>query len=442
MRKKLSRILLILLAVSMLMQIPALASAGFSDVPDGEWYVNDVAKAVGEGILHGDPGGTFRPKDYLTYGEFYTVMVNCLNRCYGYEYDAPPAQTGHWARPYCTILRNLGALRNISADDSDETLNTYITRYEAALVIYNCLFQLGTERISLIGEPEKIFRDYDAMSVRYRFAVTQLYAKGAVSGYPDGYFHGEDPIVRCEIANLICRFIWNSERAAVDQSIFYTPAAIQWQRNGWIDGWGNANPELCMQLTGREDRPYFYSWDEAAPYMTDITVPVWNINGSGVKYTAYRTLTVNKAVERDVRAIFEMIYNDPEQFPITDVGCARFSDTMRHAWGCAIDINPNYNAECRAYYDKDMNTIYAIQTCGMGWWPVGTERTALAGSLSQASALSIPRGGSVEKAFRTYGWGWGGNGWSVRNEYASDNPNVKYSQGFDLMHFSVMSSGG
>ena len=64
----------------------------------------------------------------------------------------------------------------------------------------------------------------------------------------------------------------------------------------------------------------------------------------------------------------------------------------------------------------------------MGWWPLSTDKTAFAGSLSAASAYSIGKGSSVVQAFRDYGWGWGGQGYSSRSG----------SQKFDYMHFSVM----
>ena len=90
---------------------------------------------------------------------------------------------------------------------------------------------------------------------------------------------------------------------------------------------------------------------------------------------------VNAAVAEDVLAIFQQIFDDPEQFPIQGISSYRNTDTMRHSWGCAIDINPGYNAECRAYYSS--GTVQF--TSGSGWWPVGTEKTMFAGSLTEPS---------------------------------------------------------
>ena len=66
-------------------------------------------------------------------------------------------------------------------------------------------------------------------------------------------------------------------------------------------------------------------------------------------------------------------------------------------------------------------------------WLLGKEQTMFSGSLNGPSPCSIAAGGSVVKAFSDYGWGWGGQGYSVRK----DN-----TQKFDYMHFSIMASGG
>ena len=132
-----------------------------------------------------------------------------------------------------------------------------------------------------------------------------------------------------------------------------------------------------------------------------------------------------------VALIFQEIFDDPERFPIYggwSVGGARFTDTMRHSWGCAIDVNALYNCEC------NLKSGYLKVTCGYGWWPVGAANNNFAGSMTAPSYYSIGKnpgeyGHSVVEAFARYGWGWGGNGWSG-------------GLSFDYMHFSVLPSGG
>ena len=198
-----------------------------------------------------------------------------------------------------------------------------------------------------------------------------------------------------------------------------------------IDGSGNLDATARQALFGSAAKTHFSSSEEAAPYMRSLKIPIWRVDESGNKYESSCWLTVHTIVADDVQAIFEEIFNDPEKYPIKAVGGARFIDTLRHSWGCAIDINPEENCECN--FRSGSQSV----TCGYGWWPVGLagrdwvgrSSASYHGSLSGPSVYSIKPGGSVVRAFAAHGWGWGGNGW-----YGG--------VGFDFMHFSVLSSGG
>ena len=209
-------------------------------------------------------------------------------------------------------------------------------------------------------------------------------------------------------------------QAPVEDPSGSTPFAI-WARSQGILGSYSGTAEFNRLMFGDAGKTYFTSWADASNYMTNVTVNVWKMNSDGSKYASTASISIHKYLADDVYSIFQQIFNDPEQFPIQSVGGARFSDTMRHSWGAAIDINANYN--CEANTRSGGVTI----TCGYGWWPVGTERTGYAGSLTEPSAYSISAGGSVVRAFADHGWGWGGS-WSGGSK--------------DYMHFSILSSGG
>ena len=118
----------------------------------------------------------------------------------------------------------------------------------------------------------------------------------------------------------------------------------------------------------------------------------------------------------EVQAIFEEIYNDPEQFPIHALGGARFTDTLRHSWGCAIDINPVENFYC--YTTTDPYTAVTGTTCYK----------------YSDSPYCITPDSSVVRIFAKYGWGWGGG--TAENGYSG------WSTTADYMHFSVRHDGG
>ena len=116
------------------------------------------------------------------------------------------------------------------------------------------------------------------------------------------------------------------------------------------------------------------------------------------------------ALAEDVKEIFTGIYNDPERFPIHDVGGYTWrgdSATGEHNCGTAIDINANEN-----YQIRDGQVL-----AGSCWEP-------------GSNAYSISPDSSVVRIFAEHGWSWGGDAWA----YSSDD-----SEGYhDYMHFSYM----
>lgn len=148
-------------------------------------------------------------------------------------------------------------------------------------------------------------------------------------------------------------------------------------------------------------RNAYTSAEEAASHMVQVTVPVWNFkdNTHTEKVSTTRTLTVHENIAPTIQAIFEEIYNGPEQFPISDVGCYRWDPESEHCVGLAIDINYNSNYYC----DPAGNALV-----GAHWDP-------------ENDPYSIPADGDVVKAFRKYGFTRG----------------VNWNSGYkDYMHFS------
>ena len=143
--------------------------------------------------------------------------------------------------------------------------------------------------------------------------------------------------------------------------------------------------------------------------MATITVPVWKLS-NGQKVSSTMSLTIHAALAEDVKEIFTEIYNDPEQFPIANLGGYAWrgdSATGEHNCGTAIDINAAQN-----YQIKDGQIL-----AGSHWKP-------------GSDPYSIPENGSVVRIFAEHGWSWGGNAWAWDTDPSSGN--------HDYMHFSYM----
>ena len=236
--------------------------------------------------------------------------------------------------------------------------------------------------------------------------LTLLFPVHAVSPYsdlPDGY-EMDDSIRDIKVRSSRRDYtvtIRHKSRAEMDLD-----AAWEAYRNGEI-----THDELIMMdfwltmegpsyrknqlLFGDRDRDFFESRAEADANMTTVTVPVWRLEG-GSKVSGTAGVTVHQALADDVLAIFTEIYNDPEQFPIHDLGgySWRGVGVSEHSSGTAIDINSDQNCQMKG------GTVVAGS-----YWKPGED------------PYSIPADGSVVRIFRAHGWTWGGAAWESSVDY-------------------------
>lgn len=420
MKKILKSIILLTLTLTMFIQLPAaLAEArAFPDVKSGDWFYDSVTKLSQLEVINGMEDGYFHPDSTVKRGEF----IKMLTIASEYLFSTAPSKGIHWSESYWNALNEAGVLETIQMVGDKQSayplipldraeLEKPIYRYEMAYlinrVLYTVYYENQMELKSSGDSYGNYISDYNDMSMSYRASVEQVYSKGILTGYDDSSFQGWNALSRAEAATVIYRLLWNGQRKVqsfasevqaptVDPS--FTSFALQYRTL--------TNAQRRQMLFGNSNKTHFTSASDASGYIVDITVPIWKLNTStGQKTSGTAYLQVHRLVEKEVKAIFNEIYNSPERFPIKSIGGARYSDTMRHSWGCAIDINPNEN-----YY-----LHYASgQKVGTLWEP-------------GVNPYSITPNGSVVKAFARYGWGWGGSGWSTAVDY---------------MHFSILASGG
>ena len=451
---------------------------GFPDVPEGIWYETELGKIMQaqaqmgvNNIIGGYPDGEFKPGNKVTRGEFLKMIFEAAQSSGNQiALTVNEAQrNAHWAGKYYTMAEadNVliadpyasGSGVQVMFPCTYDELNEPMTRYEMAVVLNNVCRNIAMQKTVNIDAPETHISDYAQIPAQYVTAVEQMYGKGLLTGDENAFFLGDETLTRAQAATVLYRFLfldtiqgeglqeWASysvvkpnpggEPGGTGSSGVYwlsDPSesfANRLREGGHVDSWGKIDDWARTELFGTPYKSYFVSSYDAAGHLETVDVPIWTVDKAGQKIASTVGIQVNKAVAAEVHDIFQMIFDDPEQFPIYggwSAGGARFSDTMRHSWGCAIDINALYNCECNTKSGS------LRVTCGYGWWPQGTAWTIYAGSLSAPSIYSIGKnegdyGHSVVKAFATYGWGWGGNGWSKGTS-------------FDYMHFSVLPSGG
>jgi hypothetical protein len=395
------RLLAALLLAAALLAVPA---GAYTDLGE-HWSAQAVETLSAAGLINGFPDGSFRPDDTLRRGEYIKML------CLAAELEPVGNGSVHWAAPYWTALQALGLIDAAAIPCTPAALDQEITRYEMASLTSAVVFGCLGESLVMVLDPAALIPDYGQVPDSLQDAVTQVYAKGIITGYEDGSFQGSRTLTRGEAATVVWRVLDESQRRPPDLGETEPDPPEENRVSFAVRYQSMSTTERRTTLFGDPNKTYFANAEEGGPYMTEVTVPVWRLNEStGEKTAGQLTLTVHREVAWEVEQIFETIFNDPERFPIKSAGGTRYGDTMRHAWGCAIDINYNENAYGR--YDGEGNFVCST---GSGWWP-------------GENPWSITPTGSVVRAFAKYGWGWGGQGYSGGT--------------YDYMHFSILPSGG
>lgn len=387
--------------------------ASFPDVNPDKWYYDNLNLLYKFEIIDGRTDGLFHPDDPLKRSEFIKMLAT-----YEGMYTATASKGIHWSESYWNILNEAGVLETQSMVGGSIRINQLfplektaleqpITRNEMSLLINNMLYNVFCENTVKVANAAGLITDYASLDPGYRNPIEQAYGKGILTGYTDGSFQGDRTLTRAEAATVIARLFWGSKRVKVSGAETVIPVTPV---PGDFKSFAFQYREMSVEarrvaLFGNANKTYFTSASDAGDNIVNVNIPIWKMKSSGEKYSSTATVQVHRLVAQEVELIFDEIFNDPERFPINSIGGARYSDALRHAWGCAIDINPNEN------YYMDYKTG---QVVGSFWKP-------------GESPYSISPNGSVVRAFAKYGWGWGGQGWT---------------SGVDYMHFSILASGG
>lgn len=335
------------------------ASSGFEDFSEADsWAYNGLAKAVSSSYISGADGTSLLPHEDATRSQMLAAA----------------------GRIYKSFFGNDGSLTApaiISPDDSSERTGSFAInlggpddtkKYHIIIkdINYDCVTDLSTR-----GTSAYIDTDY--------FVDGESYTILAAAEYSDGSICYSEPV-----------------------TITYKKPHL-------------SSAQSSAELAAKEARVFdggvrYATAEEASANMRTVTVPVWRLASDGSKYASKQPITVNKNLADDVVAIFTEIFEDDSKFPIKDLGCYNWRNTLggaqsQHSFGTCIDINYNEN-----YY-------------------VSATGRALTGTLWEPykNPYSITPDGIVVKTFAKYGWLWAGNAWG--EGYAKDYMHMTYLGG-------------
>ena len=178
----------------------------FTDVPQSEWYYNEIAQAYKLGFVKGTSDTTYTPDGSVTIAETITFAVR-LNYIYNGKEVPAPADGAEWYTPYVDAAVKAGIIKNNQYAD----YNAPALRKQVAMIMAKALPTSYVQAINMFTE----IPDLDKKDSAYG-SVLRLYNAGILIGSDDQYnFLPETNITRAEVAAIINRLAIPTSRKRV-----------------------------------------------------------------------------------------------------------------------------------------------------------------------------------------------------------------------------------
>lgn len=177
----------------------------FNDVDENHWAKEPIDILYEKGIVSGREENKFFPELNVTREEFVKLVCEALEftdenaKCDFYD-----VSVSDWSYKYIASLKEKGFINGIS--QTEFGASNYITRQDAACIIYNCIKDsLETEENNLQ------FSDFIDVSDYAKVAVDKLSYIKVISGFPDGSFMPKENITRAQGAQIIYNLLKHKE---------------------------------------------------------------------------------------------------------------------------------------------------------------------------------------------------------------------------------------
>ncbi len=207
--KKSTRLMSILLAIvtvlSVLPMSALAASASFTDVPTNAWYYEPVTYMASNGYMSGTGDNKFSPNQTTTRAMFVTVLGRIANVDQNQYKNTCTFRDvkKDWAEPYIAWASENNIVNGIG--DNKFGPNNYVTREQAALILFNYLKKDYTLTVSdkfLNNAPDK--SNVSSWAVE---AMKWATSAALMRGDTDGSLRPRYSATRAEIATIFKRFI-------------------------------------------------------------------------------------------------------------------------------------------------------------------------------------------------------------------------------------------
>lgn len=206
MKKKISIILAAVMTLTLLCTPVHAYKNSFSDVPEDAWEAPYVYELAERGVISGYGDGTFGPRLKVQRCEYAKMLVGLTGTELVKSAASPYADVPvwEWYFPYVN-----SSLQFISGYSDNGTL-FFRPEWDATReVVTTALVKAKGIDVSGYTDPtaylSERLSDVDTIAVHNRAYVAAAMDKGYITGDEGGTFRGQDPIIRAEIAAVLCR---------------------------------------------------------------------------------------------------------------------------------------------------------------------------------------------------------------------------------------------
>ena len=192
---------IVALLVVLILVIPMVVNAAFSDVAEEHWAKGYIEKLTASKIINGYPDGTFRPSDTLTKGAFLKLIVTASLP--EVDFNQLDKNFDHWAATYVKVAENYNVLEKgaITKENIDEP----ITRIDVIKILSLCDINMRSNEQKALDY--LTFTDTDGLDETSEILLSHAVANGIIGGYPDGSFKPQNNLTRAEASKILAVYM-------------------------------------------------------------------------------------------------------------------------------------------------------------------------------------------------------------------------------------------
>ena len=192
---------IVALLVILMLAIPMVVNAAFSDVAEEHWAKGYIEKLTASKIINGYPDGTFRPSDTLTKGAFLKLIVTASLP--EVDFNQLDKNFDHWAATYVKVAENYNVLEKgaITKENIDEP----ITRIDVIKILSLCDINMRSHEQKALDY--LTFTDTDGLDETSEILLSHAVANGIIGGYPDGSFKPQNNLTRAEASKILAVYM-------------------------------------------------------------------------------------------------------------------------------------------------------------------------------------------------------------------------------------------